>query len=137
MFYEGDIVYRKNIFFQDTGKIDYKIGGHPTLNIIYENQPCFLVISTTYHYKKKTNDEFYPLKPTKGSGLKKKSYINLSHIYKCEDEGNKVPSGKIPPEEYEKIMKIIEEKDWYSVKRKGDYQFWKIIYKTYQPMYQL
>lgn len=110
MFYEGDVVYRNNIIFKDTGKIDYKIGGHPTLNILYKDEPCFLVMSTTYHYCKDSS-KFYPIKATKGSGLKRTSYINLTHIYKCGDEGNKIPSGKIPPEEYEKIIKILNETD--------------------------
>ena len=33
MLEKGDIIYRNNLIFADNGKLDLKIGGHPTLNI--------------------------------------------------------------------------------------------------------
>ena len=105
MIYAGDIIYRKNLIFNDNQKLDLKLKGHPTLNISYEYNGMVYFLVITSHRRK--GHPYYTLNPNKGNRLKKKSYVDLGHIY-TEPVKNIIPTGNISEKEYNEIITELE-----------------------------
>lgn len=79
----GDIKYRNNIKFKEDGVIDYKLGGHPTMNLTDGNDGriYFLVMTSNCNMAKSGNGLFYEMIPDRSNTLKCKTYLNLNYIY--------------------------------------------------------
>lgn len=109
----GEIVYRDNIVFQDTGKLDLKITGHPTMTIIEDDEYSYFFLITSTRVKGARNRHRYiSLKKTKMNGLKKNSFIDIAYVFK-EKKRNIPPIGEVDTQTYSLLMvdfiKMIKE----------------------------
>lgn len=110
------IIYRNNIVFGDTQKLDLKIIGHPTLNISDDvnGEMYFFLITSSRVQKDK--DLYYKIPKNKNNKLIKQSYIDLRYIYKKETI-NKVGYGLLAENQYRSIIKkFIEQYNLGKVK---------------------
>lgn len=99
--YEGDIIFRRNIVFQDNECVDFKIKGHPTVNIYCDKKETkFLVMTST----KRDGVNYFTVKPDKKNKLKKETYVDLDHVY-CEPSKSYFPSGRLTQQIYNSMLK--------------------------------
>lgn len=105
MLEQGEIVYRKNLRFADDGKLDLKIGGHPTLNITdgSTGEIYFLLITSSRIPEKARSKRYYKLSKNKEAGLNRNSWVDLSYVFK-EEAQNKIPAGEISEKVFNEIM---------------------------------
>ena len=80
----GDIVYRKCIKFKDAKKTDYKLSGHPTINLSVGSDGYYYCVVLTSNKKlaKYNRNFFYKLENKKSTGLYYDTFVNLRYIYK-------------------------------------------------------
>lgn len=99
--YEGEIIFRRNLVFKDTNHIDFKIKGHPTVNIYCDGKETkFLLMTST----KRDGINYYTVKPDKKNKLKKETYIDLDHVY-YEKPVSHFASGRLTCEIYNDMLK--------------------------------
>ena len=99
--YEGEIIFRRNLVFKDTKGVDFKIKGHPTVNIYCDkNETKFLLMTSS----KRKGVNYYTVKPDKKNKLKKKTYIDLDHVY-CEKPVSRFASGRLTQSIYNDMLK--------------------------------
>ena len=99
--YEGDIIFRRNLVFKDTNHVDFKIKGHPTVNIYCDkNETKFLLMTST----KRDGVHYYTVKPDKKNKLKKETYIDLDHVY-YEKPVSRFASGRLTCDIYNDMLK--------------------------------
>lgn len=116
----GDVVYRRNILFQDSKELDLKLTGHPTITIFedYDKDIAYYVTITTDKTRSRTNT-MYKIPKHKSSGLKADfSYVNLDYIYK-DDISNAYVRGYISDEFILEIYKNISS-NWDNILKKFD-----------------
>lgn len=105
----GDILFRNNIKFLDCGIIDYKLNGHPTLNITNDiGGYTYYMVITSSNILKSKGVPYYTIKPSRINRLIKESYLNLLYIYK-EPTANRIPKGYLLDEQMEIIYRIMDE----------------------------
>ena len=105
MNFVADIIFRNNIRFKDK-QLDFKIKGHPTLNLTEEIDGKIYFLIMTRHKRK--GHKYYKVEPTNTNKLKDCSYLDLSYIY-SEDARNIIPSGRLGMPEFEKVVKELNE----------------------------
>lgn len=105
-----DVVYRNNVKFPDSGKIDFKIDGHPTVNITDEmdGEIYFLRVSSNVSKYIQYKDKMELIKPHKSNGLSKPSVVKVDHVLK-EGFRNIWPAGTLADTDFKNVMKKLNE----------------------------
>ena len=105
-----DVVFRNNIKFPDNGLLDFKINGHPTVNITEEcdEEIYFLRISSQIHQYVNNKDKMVLIKNSKYNGLSKPSVVKVDHILK-EGYRNIIPAGALSNLDYNSVIDKLEE----------------------------
>ena len=110
-YYPRDMIFAKNIVFQDTSTHDFRINGHPVLILTeadFGDKFYALKMSGTYNFSEGLKC-YYILKPNRKKGIFKTSYIDLRYIYEFECT-NIPPKEEIVSEgEFKKILNKLEE----------------------------
>lgn len=99
------IVFRDNIRFPDNGILDFKIKGHPTINITeeIEGEIFFLRMSSKIAEYIQNKNKMELIKPSKLNGLSKPSVVKVDHIIK-EEYRNKCPAGSLSDIDFERVI---------------------------------
>lgn len=105
MLEKGEIIYRNNLVFEDTGKLDLKINGHPTLNITDGENGFvyFFLITSSRINRDDKNSCYYKLEAEKFGGIKKRSWVDLAYVFK-EECVNRMPAGAVSEDVYNDII---------------------------------
>lgn len=110
-YYPGDMIFEKNLIFQDTLKHDIRVNGHPVLILTsadFGEKFYALKISGSYKCAGDLKN-YYMLKQNKKKGIFKTSYIDLRYIYELECKNVPPYEEVVTEKELNNILKKLQE----------------------------
>lgn len=108
----GDIISVKNICFKDTNTIDTRINGHPmmVLNTVKDIGDRVYLLKMSGSYGSMDNlGNYYLLKATNSTGIRKASYVDLRFVYEITCN-NVQPVAHIGEQEYQNLSQKLDER---------------------------